>query len=432
MPPTSQRILVVGGGPAGATVAYFLAQAGFTVTVAERSTKRFAYGQGIDITGAAIPIVQNMGVYEAIKSKVTGEAGFAILKDNGQAIASFGTTSDTTGKGLSLTQEIEILRGDPAQILANKAQESDRVTYRYGCTIREITQTSSDSITALLSDNDGKPESFHLIIGADGITSQTRRLAFPQNLTKDSYKSLDQYTAFFSLPHAAEDIPNSRLQHAANGLAILIRPTSLTNPTKSSCYMISTGHSPEIQASLTQNSTAQKTVFASRFATFPPPTSTRALQAIHAASDFYVAQSAQIKLPTWSQNRVALVGDAAYCPSPATGMGTVLAIVGSYVLAGEIAQSPEKLSVAFERYETRLRAYVEGAQKIPLDGGIVKLANPQSWFGVWILRAVVCFAAWTGIWRLFSSKKGEEGFEVPEYNFKACHERIVASGEVSS
>src|ERR1700712_2034816 len=78
------RVLIVGGGPAGATAAFFLAKAGFHCTVAERSTDKFAYGQGIDITGPAIKIVQKMGVYDMIKSKVTGEAGFAFLDDNGE------------------------------------------------------------------------------------------------------------------------------------------------------------------------------------------------------------------------------------------------------------------------------------------------------------------------------------------------------------
>lgn len=436
MPSTPERILIAGGGPAGATAAYFLSHAGYSVTVAERSTSKFAYGQGIDITGAAVQVVQKMGVYDAIKARVTGEAGFSILNDEGKTIASFGTASDTNGKGLSLTQEIEILRGDLTEILANKAQESDKVTYRWGCTISEIRETS-DSITAVLSDTN-KAEDFTLIIGADGISSQTRRLAFPQNLTKESYKGLDQYTAFFSLPHAPEDTPNSRLQHAANGLAILIRPTSLANPTRSSCYMISTGASEAFETSLSQGASAQKALFASTFASFLGPTGKRALEAMQAAEDFYCAQSAQIKLPTWSHGRVVLVGDAAYCPSPASGMGTVLAIVGSYVLAGEIARSRGDVRGAFERYEEVLRGsergregFVEKAQKIPLNGAIIKLANPQSWVGVWILRAVVCVIAWSGVWKLFSLKQGSQEFELPEYDFAECREWLASRDQVA-
>ncbi|KAM0721992.1 hypothetical protein Q7P37_002918 [Cladosporium fusiforme] len=427
MIPTSERILIVGGGPAGATAAYFLALAGFSITVAERSTNKFTYGQGIDITGAAVQVTQKMNVYNEIISKTTKEAGFSILNDAAETIASFGTASDTTGKGLSLTQEIEILRGDLTHILASKAQESDRVTYRYGCTITSIHQAANGT-TATLSDT-GKPEDFSLIIGADGINSPTRHLAFPKNLTHESYKGLDQYTAFFSLPAAPEDTPNARLQHAANGLAVLIRPTSLSKPTApSSCYMISTGASAAFETALTQTPSAQKALFASHFATFPNPTAKRVLESMHAAPDFYCAQSAQIKLPTWSQNRVALVGDAAYCPSPASGQGTVLALLGSYILAGEIAARPGDVRAAFARYEERFRGYVEAAQRIPLNGAVVRLANPQSWVGVWVLRTVVRVIAWTGVWRLFSLKQGQDGFVLPEYDFEACRERVLGCG----
>jgi 2-polyprenyl-6-methoxyphenol hydroxylase-like FAD-dependent oxidoreductase len=411
--PPQHRILIIGGGPAGATAAFFLAKANLNVTVAERSTNKFAYGQGIDITGPAIPIVQKMGVYEKIKSKVTGEAGFALLDDNGETIAEVGTAKNK--KGLSLTQEIEIMRGDVTRILADRAKEDERVEYRYGCTVTELHQTS-DSVTALLSDTN-TPETFHAVIGADGLMSRTRKLAFSPEILKNSYAAQDQYTAFFSLPHEPEDIPNARLQHAPGGRAVLIRPTSLTNPTRSSCYMISTGSSPALQAALSQSSEKQKALFASTFASFPRNTGSRVLQGMWEAKDFYLAQTAQIRLPTWSTGRIVLTGDAAYCPSPPTGMGTVLAILGSYVIAGELALNPSDPEAAFKKYEEKLRGYVEKAQYVPLAGYLPAIGNPQSAFGVGVLRWVFWAIAWSGVWKLFSLKKGDDGFVVPEYEF---------------
>lgn len=411
---TSRRILVVGGGPAGATAAFWLAKAGFEITVAERSLARFAYGQGIDITGPAVKIVQKMGVYDAIKSKVTGEAGFAFLDDNGDVIASVGTSQNENGKGLSLTQEIEIMRGDVTQILADRAKESDQVTYRYGCTVTEIHQ-SSDHVTAVLSDTD-KAEAFAAIIGADGIMSQTRKLAFPQDVFKDCYKGQDQYTAFFSLPHQAEDIPNARVQHAPGGRAVLLRPTNIASPSRSSCYIISTGPSPALQQSLTQSTDSQKHLFAKTFASFPSNTGARAIQGMWDSKDFYLAQTAQIKLPTWSHGRVVLTGDAAYCPSPPTGMGTVLAILGSYIIAGELARNRDDPAAAFTQYEERLRAYVEKAQYVPLAGWLPRLGNPQSRLGVRVLRFVFWAIAWSGVWKLINIKQADDKFELPEYD----------------
>ncbi|KAM0701122.1 hypothetical protein Q7P35_011483 [Cladosporium inversicolor] len=415
--PLQHHILIIGGGPAGATAAFFLSKANFRITVAERSTNKFAYGQGIDITGPAIPIVQQMGVYEEMKSKVTGEAGFALLDDNGETIAAVGTAKNK--KGLSLTQEIEIMRGDVTKILADRAKESKLVEYRYGCTVSELHQTP-DSVTALLSDSttgQSKTETFHCVIGADGLMSRTRKLAFPPEITKNCYASQDQYTAFFSLPHEPEDIPHARLQHAPGGRAVLIRPTSLTNPTRSSCYMISTGASPAFETALSQSSEEQKALFASTFADFPPNTGERVLQGMWESKDFYLAQTAQIRLPTWSQNRIVLTGDAAYCPSPPTGMGTVLAILGSYVIAGELALNPSDPEAAFRKYEEKLRGFVEKAQYVPLAGYLPKIGNPQSAFGVGVLRWVFWVIAWSGVWKLVSVKKGDDDFVPPEYDF---------------
>jgi 2-polyprenyl-6-methoxyphenol hydroxylase-like FAD-dependent oxidoreductase len=410
----SAKVLIVGGGPAGATAAYWLAQAGYHITVAERSTDKFAYGQGIDVTGPAVQVVQKMGVYDQIKFKVTGEAGFTILNDQGKAIATVGTATNEKGKGLSLTQEIEIMRGDITQILADKAKESDRVTYRYGCTVTELRQC--DTHVSAVFANTERSEDFSFVIGADGLMSRTRKMAFPPEMVDACYKGLDQYTAFFSLPHQPEDIPNARLQHAVCGRAVLIRPTSLASPERSSCYMVDTGKSPALAK--TQSAEEQKTLFAERFRDFPGETGRRVLEGMWDAKDFYCAQSAQIKLEIWSQGRVALVGDAAYCPSPASGMGTVLAILGSYVLAGEIVASPRDLGAAFERYEQRLRGFVERAQYIPLGGLLPKIGNPQSWAGIQAIRFIFWFIAWTGVWKLFNVKQGDGEFELPDYGFE--------------
>jgi 2-polyprenyl-6-methoxyphenol hydroxylase-like FAD-dependent oxidoreductase len=413
---TSHRILVVGGGPAGATAAFWLAKAGFEVTVAERSTDKFAYGQGIDITGPAVKIVQKMGAYDTIKSKVTGEAGFAFLDDNGDVIAAVGTAENENGKGLSLTQEIEIMRGDVTQILADRAKESQRVTYRYGCTVTELRQTE-EYVTAVFSDT-GETGDFAAVIGADGIMSRTRKLAFPQDVVKDCYKGQDQYTAFFSIPHQPEDVPNARVQHAAGGRALLIRPTNIVSPERSSCYIIDTGLSPPLQQALTRSTDEQKVLFAKNFSDFPSNTGDRVLQGMWEAKDFYLAQTAQIKLPKWSHGRVVLTGDAAYCPSPPTGMGTVLAILGSYIIAGEMASNRDDPAAAFAKYEERLRTYVEKAQYVPLAGFLPKLGNPQSRLGVRVLRFVFWLIAWTGVWKLVNIKQADDKFVLPEYDFE--------------
>ena len=112
---------------------------------------------------------------------------------------------------------------------------------------------------------------------------------------------------------------------------------------------------------------AQKALVAERFAGagWEVP---RLIAAMYAADDFVLDSMCQVHLPTWSHGRVVLLGDAAWSPTPLTGLGTTLALVGAYVLAGELALTDD-LPTALRRYEEVLRPYVTTAQKLP-PGGI--------------------------------------------------------------
>jgi 2-polyprenyl-6-methoxyphenol hydroxylase-like FAD-dependent oxidoreductase len=415
---TSQHILVVGGGPAGASAAYWLAKAGFTVTVAERSTSKFAYGQGIDVTGPAVQILRRMGLYDQVKSKGTGEKGFAIVDDGGKVIARLSASEDESGKGFTLTQELEIMRGDMTQILANAAQAQDNVTYRYGCSITEISQ-SADHVTAVLSDTQ-ESEDFAAIIGADGMMSKTRSLALDRDATKDCFRSIEQYTAFFSLPGKPEDLPDALLQHGQRRRSLLVRPIRPDSSERSSCYMVYTKESSELSDALTTRAPMeqQKKIFARIFEDYPGSLRDRVLKGMWEANDFYVSQTAQIKLPIWSKGRVVLSGDAAYAPSPATGQGTALAIIGSYIIAGELAKTPNDPEAAFAEYDKKFRSYVADVQNIPGGNALPKVANPDTAWGVRILRFSFWFIAWTGLYKYINPKGGNSKFTLPDYDFK--------------
>src|SRR5699024_7979389 len=103
------------------------------------------------------------------------------------------------------------------------------------------------------------------------------------------------------------------------------------------------------------------------------------LAGMDTSSDFFFDSSAQVRLPAWSRGRVALVGDAVYCPSPISGKGTTLALVGAYVLAGELARHTDHKD-AFAAYESTLRSYVAGCQRLP--PGIPRLTMPHTETGI--------------------------------------------------
>lgn len=409
----NRRILVVGGGPCGAVTTYWLAKAGFNVTVIERSSQTPAYGQGIDITGPSIEIVRKMGLMETIRSRTTGEGGFAMVDDNGDEIAAIGKREE--GKAaFSPTQEIEIMRGELTKIFVGAADGFENVSFRYGCTLPEIRWRSEKGVTAVLSDT-GEAEDFAVIVGADGLRSKVRGLLFDSEVLKACYKPRDLYIAFFSMPGEGADVPNSHFQHAPQGRSILIRPVDRV-PTRSSCYVMHTAASAKLESVLGKSTEVQKVAMAEEFADFAG-LGVRAIREMREADDFYFERIAQIKLEKWFGDRCVLVGDAAYAPSPLTGQGTALAILGSYVLAGELAASPDDPSAAFGRYQDVLEDYVKKSQNIPLGGMLPRLANPWSSWGIYVLRSLFWLMAWTGAWKWFGGESKMD-FALPKYDMR--------------
>ena len=142
---------------------------------------------------------------------------------------------------------------------------------------------------------------------------------------------------------------------------------------------------------------------------------------MHESKDFYMQHVAQIRLNRWSSGRVTMVGDAGYAHSPFTGMGTSIAFIGAYVLAGEISRQPNNIPAALESYERVLRPYVESIQKLP--PGIPWIVNPQSTLGVRVFETAlwgVRVLSATGLTTLFSKlaaylPNGRDSFKLPDY-----------------
>jgi len=143
----------------------------------------------------------------------------------------------------------------------------------------------------------------------------------------------------------------------------------------------------------------------------------RVIEQMMKAENFYSDELVQVKLQKWSQNRVVLLGDAAWAPSPFTGEGNQLAIMGAWVLAQELSRN--RNLVAFEMYEKRLRSYVENAQSIPLGGYGPYLFNPQTSWGIWLLRTIfrlvswiVHFVSWTKLARMLPDQQPHSDFDL--------------------
>lgn len=152
------------------------------------------------------------------------------------------------------------------------------------------------------------------------------------------------------------------------------------------------------------------------------------VQAARSADDFYFDALVQVHLPHWSRGRVVLVGDAACCPSPLTGVGTSLALVGAYVLAGELARDDH--TTALRRYEQLVRPYVAAAQKLP-PGGIRAYA-PRTRAGIWAriatTRLMVSAPLQGIVKKLFFSKS--EAIDLPDYRSGPDEQMVDSTTQV--
>ena len=389
-----ERVLVVGAGASGSILAFWLAKHDFQVTVIERSRAEQKAGQGIEIEEPALAVVRKMGVLDTLKERRTGEQGFDMVDESSRLYARFNVGSS------SPTGELEIMRGDLTDVLYKAADESKNVTYRFETTIQSLRQTEDKVYVDLQNrhDNTTQSEEFDFVVGADGANSKTRRLIMGADDDLDCRKKVGAFVAWFSIPTQDQDWPNSRACAFPNRRIVWIRPIGKDSKTVSVYFIHLAKDAPKIRAAnKAHNRQNQKEGFAELYGDCGWETP-RAIEEMMKAENFYGEELEQIKLPKWSSGRVALLGDSAWAPTPFTGQGNQLAIIGGWVLAQEMAKT--RTPAAFENYETRLRKYVEECQAIPLWGYAPYLICPETTLGIWFLRA--CFVALSGTVRLFS------------------------------
>ncbi|MBE9662954.1 FAD-dependent monooxygenase [Mucilaginibacter myungsuensis] len=361
-----KKILVTGASIAGPTLAYWLNRYGFNVTVAERAPELRLGGQNIDVKGPAAEIARKMGIEEAIRAQNTTEVGLRFVNTRNKTVAEFPVESS-----LSMTQELEILRGDLVRILYDLTKVD--VEYRFGEHITQLEQTNANVNVTFSS---SRSELFDLVIAAEGIGSKTRELAFAK---RPEFKFLGLYTAYLTITRSATDSSWARWCNAENGIVFLLRPDN-HGETRASITFTATEDEYKGLSLEEQRSALIGRIRGSGWE------SERLIMEINKTSDLYFDRISQVKAPEWSEGRVAIVGDAAYCATPIAGKGTDLAMTGAYILAGEL-YTASTYQKAFEVYEQKMRPYVEKCQQLP--PGIPGLVYPRTKIGVGLLNTVV-------------------------------------------
>lgn len=342
-----RSILISGIGIAGATLAYWLGKFGLTPTLVERAPDLRSGGYVIDFWGPGYDIAERMGIVPELKTEGYDTRELRIVNAKGRRVGGFGVE---VFRELTAGRYVTIARSDLAKLIYRKIESRYETIF-------------GDGIANIVQDKDGvrvefahaKPRRFDILIGADGLHSAVRRLVFGSH---------DRFEKHLGYAVAAFEVNIYR--NRDEGVYV-----SYAAPRKQVARFATRGN---------------RTLFLFVFAIDRPlgidPHDARSQQALlhtefdHAdwecsqiltamdnCDNLYFDSVSQIRMNAWSLGRVALVGDAAFCPSLLAGQGSALAMAAAYVLAGELSQANARPEAAFSAYEQLLRPFMTGKQK---------------------------------------------------------------------
>jgi 2-polyprenyl-6-methoxyphenol hydroxylase-like FAD-dependent oxidoreductase len=337
----TRSVLISGGGIAGPSLAYWLGRSGYAVTVVERAPGlRTSGASAVDFRGDQLALLARMGVLAEIEDCQTGMGDQAVIDATGRRLSTFPA-------GL-FSGDVEIERGDLARILYDHSKDVAR--YIFGDHITALAQ-GTDGVDVRFSR--GPARRFDLVVGADGMHSAVRRLAFAE---EGSYRhDLGLAIAGFTVPNTF-GLDHSGLIYNEPGRLAMV--ASGRDPARAAVGLMFTATLPDYDW---HDTPSCKRLVAEHFAGvgWQVPA---LLAALDDAPELYFDTTSQIRMDRWSAGRIVLLGDAAWCPGPG-GNGTGHAMLGAYTLAGELALAGGDHRAAYRRYEQIMRPPVEKSQE---------------------------------------------------------------------
>ena len=415
------KILISGAGIAGNALAFWLTKQGHDVTVIERFPNLRATGLQLDLRGHGVEVLRRMGLEAAFRAKAAPEQGMQVVDSSGRRRAYFPVNKSGSGTQ-SLTTEFEIMRGDLCRLLHDAAARANKTPpkYVYGTTVKSF-EHKNNSVEVRFED--GNTDRFDLVVGADGQWSRTRRMMLggaPDALHPVAGLYFTYFTMRRPMQDGEEYLATSYMAPGRRGIM-----TRRQSPHEIQVMLSCKTDSERLSAIPRGDVAAEKQAMAEVFKGAGWMTDD-ILQAMKGADDFYCERLGLVKLQPWSSGRVTLVGDAAYCPTVLSGMGTTCAMVGAYILAGEIGKhcrthaaqpSSDGVTAALESYEQKFRPFMDQIQEGILEKAGSQWAMSGSAFSIGVMNLLVGVASFLkfNIADAFGIRESVKGWDLPGY-----------------
>ena len=388
------KILISGAGIAGPTLAYWLKRCGMTPVLLERAPSPRAGGYVIDFWGLGYDIAEKMGLLAQLSAVGYQMQALRIVDRHGNRVAGFGTRvfAELTGG-----RYISVGRSDLARLIFEKVRDTCETIF--GDSVVRLEEDAGGVTVALEHGGDRR---FDLVVGADGLHSNIRRLAF--GAQENCEIGLGYGVAAFEVTGYRPRDEGIYVLHGVPGRQVA---RFALHQDRTLFLFIFAG---DVDA--THDIAAQKACLKTQFADvgWECP---QILDALDACDDLYFDRVSQIRLDRWSRGRVVLIGDAASCVSLIGGQGAALAMTQAYVLAEELAAADGRFDVAFARYERLLRPYLALKQKAAMR--FAGAFAPRTPFGIWLRNAVIKAFAIPMLARLSFGRDIADQLTLPQY-----------------